>query len=269
MKITAQKLVVCRSKRTACAPSIRRRLLAGVVALFLPGFVADLSAQTPGAGAPIDLVASASLVYRTSAEFRLAGIPMRMSARTTTSWHRVGESYETHLHMDTVDFDQLSKGVFGSDGALAPTSYTEKRPFHSPEAVAIDWQGRQIQFGSNEKVPAPPLGAQDRLSLQFELARQRLRHPERFTAGSTHDIRLIGTHDVDPWTFTVGPEEPIDTGRGPMRAVRYSARRVVGKAEETIDIWLGADLRWMPIRIRMVDRNQSIIDSVLQSSDLS
>jgi len=35
-----------------------------------------------------------------------------------------------------------------------------------------------------------------------------------------------------------------------------------------MDIWVGADLRWMPIRIRMVDRNQSIIDSVLEKADM-
>ena len=54
-----------------------------------------------------------------------------------------------------------------------------------------------------------------------------------------------------------------------MRAVRYSARRMAGGVEETFDIWLGADVHWMPVRIRMVDRHKSVIDSVLQSSDPS
>jgi len=85
-------------------------------------------------------------------------------------------------------------------------------------------------------------------------------------AGSTHEVHLIGTHDVDPWKFTVGETESIETGRGPMRAVRFSARRAVGTVEETMEIWLGEDLRWMPIRIRMVDRKQSIIDSVLEQA---
>jgi hypothetical protein len=269
LKIAVQRVAVGHAKRPARArPVIRALALAAIVAALLPASLLGPRAQTPGAAGPADLVASAKLVYRTTAQFRLAGLPVKMSARTTTTWLRQGERYEAHLHMDTVDFDQLSQGRLEADGALAPTSYTEKRPFHAPESVRIDWPGRQMQFGASPPVTAPPSGAQDRLSLQFELARLRLRQPERFATGSTHDVRLIGTHDVDPWTFTVGAEENIDAGPGSMRAVRYSARRVVGTAQETIDIWLGADLRWMPVRIRMVDRNQSIIDSVLQSSEM-
>jgi hypothetical protein len=228
-------------------------------------------ADAAPAGAPEaePLVPAADLVYRTTATFRLAGLPMNMGARTTTRWRRDGARYEVHLHTDTIDFDQVSSGALGPDGALAPASYTEKRPFHHPDSVAIDWPQNRIRFGDAAPVPAPASGAQDRLSLQFELARLYQRHPDRFAAGSTHDVALIGTHDVDPWRFTVGAEEVIETGRGPVRAVRFSARRPVGAVEETIDIWLGADLRWLPVRIRMVDRNHAVIDSVLQSAQLS
>jgi hypothetical protein len=237
-------------------------------ALLLAALLA--TAPAPRAQAPLAPSAatdSATLVYHTTAQFRLGGLPLRMSARTTTSWSLQGGRYETHLHMDTVDFDQVSQGTLGPDDHLLPSSYTEKRPFHSPEAVAIDWPAGRIRYAGGAQAPAPAPGAQDRLSLQFELGRLRLRHPERYATGSSHELRLIGTHDVDPWTFTVGAEEAVDTGRGPLRAVRYSARRRAGEAEETIDIWLGADLRWLPVRIRMVDRNQAVIDSVLQSTD--
>jgi hypothetical protein len=242
------------------------RVCAALFAL-LPAAAMQPRAQTAGA-VPAEPVTAANLVYKTTAQFQFAGMPLKLSARTTTSWRLEGSNYEARLHTDTFDFDQNSKGVLLPDGRLAPTSYTEKRPFHGPETVSIDWQGASILFGDKSKGPTPGAGAQDRLSLQFELARERAAHPEDFASGSKHEVHLIGTHDVDPWTFTVGPEEPIDTGRGPMRAVRYSARRMVGTVEETFDIWLGADLHWMPIRIRMVDRHQSVIDSVLQSAGL-
>jgi hypothetical protein len=224
-------------------------------------------AEAPAAAAA--LPSAADLVYRTTAQFELAGFPLKMSARTTTNWRRSGDSYEAHLHIEIADFDQLSEGTIGRDESLSPRRYTEKRPFHSPETVSVDWAGGTIRFGDAAPAAAPTGGAQDRLSLQFELVRLRLRHPEGFPAGSAHDVRLIGTHDVDPWTFTVGPEEAIETGAGTQRAVRYSARRMAGGVEETMDIWLGADLHWMPIRIRMVDRHHSVIDSVLQSVAIS
>jgi len=211
---------------------------------------------------------TATLVYLTTAVFRLAGLPITMHAHTTTTWRLDGDRYETHLHMDTADFDQTSRGTLGADGSLIPDRYTEKRPFHNAESVDIDWPHGRIQFGSGPPAHSPEPGAQDRLSLQFEIARQCEQNPERFVPGSTHAVNLIGTHDVDPWKFSVAKEEPVDTGSGPMRAVRFSARRMAGTVEETMDIWVSADLRWMPIRIRMVDRNQSIIDSVLEKADM-
>jgi hypothetical protein len=234
-------------------------------AILLLALLAPL-ARAQSAATP--LVASAHLVFHTTAEFRLGGLPVKLGARTTIDWHCDGAGYGAHLHMDTGGFDQDSQGVYGPQGVLAPTRYTEKRPFHEPESVAIDWQARQIRFGGAAG-PAPPVtGAQDRISLPFELARERLSEPGRFAPGSAHDVRLIGTHDVDPWTFNVAAEETVETGRGPMRAVRYSASRSVNGAVETMDIWLGAELHWLPVRIRMVDRHQSVIDSVLQSSEL-
>lgn len=251
------------------APAQRRRILQTACAVGMLALAAGSSSQglpPPGAdGMPLH----ANLVYRTTARFQFLGLPMNLSGRTTTSWRLQGDHYETHLHIDTVDFDQLSQGALGPDGMLVPTRYTEKRPFHQPEAVAIDWAAGQIQFGAGPKAAAPAAGAQDRLSLQFELGRLRRLHPEQYAPGTRHDLHLIGTHDVDPWTFTVGAEEAVDTGAGAQRAVRYSARRMAGTVEETIDIWLGADLQWLPVRIRMVDRHKSVIDSVLQSSELS
>jgi hypothetical protein len=133
--------------------------------------------------------------------------------------------------------------------------------------VGIDWSNRTIQFGPAAPVPAPDAGAEDRLSLQFELARLRARPPESFATGSTHAVTMIGTHSLDPWTFTVAQEETIETGLGNTRAVRFWARRPVRDVEETIEIWLGVDLHWMPVRIRMVDRNGAVIDSILQSAE--
>lgn len=214
------------------------------------------------------LPSDAKLVYETSATFRLGSLPITLRSRTTTTWKRDGEHYEAHLHMDTGGFDQTSSGNLRPEGIVTPERYSETKPFHSAEIVTIDWPHEQIQFGSAPAVKSPAVGAQDRLSLQFEIVRQRQKYPDRFAPHSTHDVLLIGTHDVDPWKFTVSVEESVATGMGPMRATRYSARRTVHGVEETMDIWLGADVDWMPIRIKMIDRNQSVIDSVLQKAEI-
>ena len=62
--------------------------------------------------------------------------------------------------------------------------------------------------------------------------------------------------------------ETVGTGLGPMPTIHLSARRPAGRVEETMDIWLGAKTRWLPVRIRIVDRNGSVIDSVLQTASI-
>lgn len=263
----------------AALPCAARRRLVALAALSCCALPLRLAAADtlppapPPAQAPAPSVASsglvprATLIYRTTGTFRFAGLPLTMHARTTTTWQLADGRYESHLHTETIDFDQRSEGGVDSDGALMPERYTEKRPFHNPEAVSVDWPKQTITFGTAPPAPAPERGAQDRLSLQFELARRCGQRPGDFAPGSTHAIHLIGPHDVDPWTFVVADDQAVDTGLGRTRAVRFSARRKVRDVTETMDVWLGADLHWMPVRIRMVDRNGAVIDSILQSAE--
>jgi hypothetical protein len=214
--------------------------------------------------AQASLPQSVTLTYRTTANMKLAGLPVTLHAQTTTQWSRQGARYQAHLHMDsTVSFDQDSSGQILADGMLAPTHYEEKRPFHQPDVVQIDWSNHLVRFGADPLQPTPAPGSQDRLALQFQLAQLLHNHPERLRPGSYLDVNLIGTHDVDPWRFMVS-EDGVQTGQGSIHAMRVSARRVVNGVEETMDVWLGQETRHLPVRIRFVDRNASVVDSILE-----
>ncbi len=229
-----------------------------------PGARAD-----PAAPASMPLPADVELVYRTTASARLAGLPMTLHARTTTHWHRDGGQYDAAMHTDTIEFSQHSRGTLRANGELAPSRYSEKRPFRDLEAVDIDWKESHMRYGAAPPVAAPAAGAQDRLSLQFQFAVQFERHPENFAAGARIPVQLVGPHAVDDWTFTAIGEESVETGRGPMPAIHLAARRPVRDTEETMDIWMDKQSFHLPVRIRMVDRNRAVIDSVLQSVSVS
>ncbi len=222
-------------------------------------------AATPAAPAGPTLPADVELVYRTTASVRLGGLPLTLHARTSTHWHRDGTRYDAAMHTDTIEFSQQSRGALQPDGGLAPARYSEKRPFHDAEAVDVDWQAGQLRYGAAAPVAAPAPGAQDRLSLQFQFATRYQRRPEEFAAGRQLHVQLIGPHAVDDWTFTCVGEEAVQTAQGAVATVHLAARRPVRDTEETMDIWLDRQSYHLPVRIRMVDRNQSVIDSVLQS----
>jgi hypothetical protein len=236
---------------------------AGLLALAIAG-TAHAQAGAPATAAPF--LPEAELVYATTGTVRLGSVPLTLHARTTTHWHFSADHYEASLHTDTIGFDQLSAGGVQAGGGLAPLRYTEKRPFHEPESVDIDWAKALVRYGSAVPVPAPAVGAQDRLSLQFELANLYRQHPERFAAGRVFAVQLIGTHAIDDWKFVSSGEEPVETGSGTVKALHLAARRPARDTEETMDLWLAPGQHHLPVRIRMVDRNQSVIDSVLQSA---
>jgi hypothetical protein len=234
----------------------------------------SVSASAPAAApaaVPADTAATrhqpaAELVYATTGTVRLGGLPLTLHARTTTHWQFAADHYEASLHTDTIGFDQHSEGGTRPGGGLAPARYVEKRPFHDPESVDIDWANARVRYGTAAPVPAPTAGAQDRLSLQFEMAALYREHPERFAAGTVFAVQLIGTHAIDDWKFVSAGDEAVETGGGTVQAVHLAARRPARDTEETMDLWLAPSNHQMPVRIRMVDRNHSVIDSVLQSA---
>ena len=246
--------------------SIPARLAALVLIAGLPA--ATIAASAPPTTGADALPASARLEYATTATMQWMGLPLTLRGHTIMNWKFDGTHYDAQLRIDRVGFTQHSEGRLQTDGALAPERYTEKRPFHRPDAVMLDWTRGQVRFGSATTHPAPKPGAQDRLSVQFEFARRMERNAQAFRPGDQDPIRLIGTHDVDDWKFTVGPAETVGTGLGRMPTIHLSARRPAGRVEETMDIWLGAKTRWLPVRIRIVDRNGSVIDSVLQTASI-
>lgn len=193
-------------------------------------------------------------------------MPLSLRGQTVTTWKFDGSHYDAQMRVDRIHFAQHSQGHLQANGALAPQQYTEQRPFHRPDAVTVDWRHHLVRFGNGPQRPAPADGAQDRLSIQFEFARRMEQATQAFHPGDRYPVQLIGTHDVDDWRFSAGAVETIRTGLGAMTAIHLSARRPAGRKEETMDIWLGAKTRWLPVRIRIVDRNGSVIDSMLQAA---
>ncbi len=208
----------------------------------------------------------ARLVYGSVAVGHWKGIPLTIRGRTTTDWRYEDGRYETSLGIDVVDFGQTSSGQFRSDYGLAPDRYTERRRRRGTIATDFDWSRHRVTFSEASPARDAEPGAQDRLSLQFQLSVLRQVYPERFVPGAVLPIPLAGTRDITQWYFVVGREEEIETGQGTMRGLRMQSRRTDGDAQESLEVWISPDLDWLPIRIRIVDRDNTLIDSVLDQA---
>ncbi len=214
-------------------------------------------------GAAVGLPGEAQLEYATTASGRWLGIPLTLHGSTVIAWRLAAGRYEAGLDIERIDFHLASSGRLRADRGLAPERYTERRMRRSPASIAIDGDPGRIRFGEGEAAHPAPFGIQDPLSWQFQLSVLRQAFPERFAVGAVVPMPMAGAHDVTQWNFQVLAEETVGTRLGAMPALHIRSQRRTGEVEESAEVWLSAALGWLPARIRIVDRNGVVIDSVL------
>ena len=178
--------------------------------------------------------------------------------RTVQSWKIDGDRYRLGSTSETTGIvavfrterrTYMSQGSITASG-LRPDSFLMSRTRRGEvdEARAqFDWNAGKITWGSvNEKEDAPlPAGSQDFLSLMYQLSLRppgpgRIRVP--ITTGTKFE-----TCELD-----VLPEETIDTPLGTLRAL--PVKQVYSPGAETIEIWLAAEYRYLPVKVRFYNR---------------
>lgn len=179
--------------------------------------------------------------------------------RTVQTWevedgsYRIGSISETTGVVNVLRSERrtyLSVGKVTREG-LRPTSFLMSRTRRGDNEVArarFDWDGAHITWGTTDEKneAALPVGSQDFLSLMYQLslkppASGRIRVP--ITTGTKFE-----TYELD-----VLPEETIDTPLGPLRTLPL--RQVRKPGAETIQIWLAADYRYLPVQLRFYGRD--------------
>jgi hypothetical protein len=222
------------------------------------------------AHAPVQVVLpkSARLVYASYGTVRAGGFRLGVRGRTTIRWQFQDGRYRSDLSIDIVDFKQSSQGRFDPDVGLEPERYSETRPRHPQSTTQFDWANHRVSFTDDAQSGTADPGAQDRLSIQFQLSVLRQVYPELFVRGTVVPITLAGTRDVSHWTFTVTGEDIVDSGLGHLPALRVLTTRTTGSGEESLEVWISERLDWFPARIRMVDKNRNVLDFVLDEATI-
>lgn len=135
-------------------------------------------------------------------------------------------------------------------GGLQPDSYRSwKNDQDNRDGADFDWANAQVHLARNDSLQPIMPGAQDLLSLTYQLA--YLHKPE---TGSS--IELVTARKVERYALDALGEEEIDIPAGHFRTLHLRAQ-----AETTTEIWIALDLHRLPVKIRYTDRKG---DSFLQ-----
>jgi hypothetical protein len=133
-------------------------------------------------------------------------------------------------------------------GGLRPESFTVQRGRGGKhQATAhFDWSSGQLTFGSIGDMRTSPLNSSsyDFLTLFYQLPRMGLA-PGRVQVSITTGTKFRS------YQLEIGAEEMLELPIGTMRTIPIKQVRVPG--EESIEVWLAPEERYLPVRIRFLN----------------
>ncbi len=224
---------------------------------------AQAGSELPQRPPVLRVPASARLKYRVLGEFR--GLPQTATAEL--HWQHDGHGYEARLSVGVLlrSRVQTSRGSIGQDG-LMPERFSDKsgseRAAHFVRAPG--GQTGQVIFSANTPGVALSAGAQDRLSVLLQLAALLAGEPARYSGGVT--LQVVGARESDIWVFKVEGSETLELPYGRLASLKLtrSPRR---EYEQKVEVWLGTEMGYLPVRVRITEPNGNFLDQQLSSLD--
>lgn len=215
----------------------------------------------PQQSASLKLPGSVRLQYALSGQAR----GFQYSADGLMTWQQDGQRYQARMVISA--FLLLNPRIMTSAGELGPLGVSPRRfsdKARTEQATHFQPEQGRILFSSNApEVPWRP-GAQDRLSVFFQLAGMLAAEPARFVPGTQVQILTAGTREADTWTFTVvgTPTLALPAGEQATIALKRAPRR---EFDQTVEVWFAPALGYLPVRIRLSQANGDVVDQQLAS----
>lgn len=185
------------------------------------------------------------------------------------NWLRAASTYEARLRwffLYKTLRDQQSFGQIDSTG-LMPDSFSEVRRKQEAQA-RFDRAHGLVSFSVG--TPSAPLrpGAQDRLSVVFQMGALLAANPARHPTGSSLEFQVVGLKAAETWVFNIDAEGTHDVPAGRF-ATRKAVRLPQTELDDKIEIWFATELHHLPIRIRQTMADGDFVDMALQDRHYS
>jgi hypothetical protein len=179
--------------------------------------------------------------------------------RTVQTWETTRDSYRMESTSETTGLASAFRSeqrIFRSNGRMTPhglqpesaQSRRTRRGQTDESTARFDWAQGSITIGSaaGQRTGPLPAGSQDVLSFMYQLS---LAPPP---AGKLQ-IAIANGARFENHEFEVAALETLETPLGSIRVL--PVRQVRRPGMESLEIWLAAEYRYLPVRIRFIGRN--------------
>jgi hypothetical protein len=183
------------------------------------------------------------------------------------TWKRDGDRYRISGSAQATGFftvflegriEQSASGRITPEG-LQPERFSERRGDTPEEGLAFDWAARTVEFRRGDSVRSAPLtdSTVDWLSMIFQLA-------HRPPSGKAMDLRVFTQRRMYQYRLEVVGDEELELPLGRTKTVHL--RHAGNKPEEAVDVWLGVDQHYLPVKLRYpVARNRLVVEQTATS----
>lgn len=217
-----------------------------------PGAASNTAA---GAPPPVKLPAPARLAFDVSGQAK----GFNYNAGAELVWRHDGAGYEARQEVKAFLLGsraQTSRGQITAAG-LQPERFGDKS--RSEQAAHFDFGAGKVVFSANTPQAAIGPGAQDRLSVFIQLGALLAAAPDRYPPGTRITLTTVSARNADRWTFTVEGAETLDLPAGPTPALKL--QRLPRKDhDQKAELWVGTQLGYLPVRIRLTQSNGDYAD---------
>lgn len=205
------------------------------------------------------VVAARSLPRRGRITFSLLyGEERTPVGEAVQSWEVEADSYKLASEARTeglVEFFRPQRLRYMSQGevtpaGLLPKSFLISRTRRGQTEVALarfDWEAGTLTYGRarEQKRAALPAGTQDLMSFVYQFV---ITPP----APGRYRVPITTGAEIEVYEVEVAPEQDLETPVGTVRAL--PVRQVPRPGKESVEVWLAADYRYLPVRVRHFDR---------------
>ena len=241
--------------------------------LTLPRERAARAASAASAGVSTSAAPAFEWPLSTRISYRLTGnYRGEVNGTAQVEWIRAADRYQVHLDLVVgASFAPLITRRMSSDGTisaagLVPRRYDQdtKVMLRARQQVALRFEADSVVLANGERRPTLR-GVQDTASQFVQLTYVFSTRPDLLRIGGSVEIPLALPHKVDVWTYDVVAEETLQTPFGPLASVHLKPRRSAPPklGELSAEIWFAPQLRYLPVRIRIHQDEQTFIDLMI------
>ena len=188
--------------------------------------------------------------------------------KADVQWQQDGEKYALSMSASMLFIEVFAWKSVGllSPSGLLPERFSDKRYRKSEVAAHFDRSQGKITFSAN--TPEAPLlvGAQDRISIIWQIAGMLAADPKKYQPGNTFSLQTVSASEAAPWLFTVNEPETLNFETGSQIAQRLT-RNPRREFDQKIELWFVPALNYLPARFRFTETNGDYVDVVWQSVD--